>query len=81
MPPIPQPSGKLIILHPQLVPVPVPVAFSLLRVQVSSETSQPSGEGEIKLSSGARAIICIPVKVTPDGGQSPGLVGTVAAGD
>lgn len=35
---------------------PVPIAFSLLHVQVSSETSQPSREGEIRLSSGVRAV-------------------------
>lgn len=50
LPPIPQPSRKLIILHPQLVPV--PVAFSLLRVQVSSETSQPSRKEKLSLLSG-----------------------------
>lgn len=33
MPPIPQPSGKLIILHPQF---PAPIAISLLHVQVNS---------------------------------------------
>lgn len=51
---IPQTLGKLVILHPQLVPV--PTAFSLLHVRVSSETSQPSREGEIKLSSGVRPV-------------------------
>lgn len=54
MPPIPQPSGKLIIL-PSIACTSTHCFFSLA-LQVSSETSQPSREGEIKLTSGVRAV-------------------------